>query len=137
VRIAKVGHGRSQPTGAADRPVFGLESEFVDDVVGLAVLVVIDVENVPHVVGKVEVIGPVARVLSWIHIHDESGLPLGRQPPEVCRVLADKRVNIGVIGSGVHGNKGGFAMARGKRRGAPGPPWSSSAKQVRVLMLVP
>ena len=62
MRVAEVRHGRSQPAGPTDPPVFGLEAEFVDDVI-VAFPVIVDVDFVQNVIVKVVVIGPTRIVL--------------------------------------------------------------------------
>jgi hypothetical protein len=112
--------GRSQPAGAADGAVLGLETEFIDDVIGLAILIVVDVDRVPHLVVEVEIIWSVARRLPRNKIHDERHAPISRRAQQIGLVITDEGIDVGVIGGWIERSQRRFAMARRKHRGAPG-----------------
>ena len=121
VRVAQIGQRRGQPAGAADGTGLGLEAELVDDILGLAVLVVVDVEPVRHLVVEVEVVRPVGGVLAGDDIHDERHAPVRRAAGEVGRVVADERVHVGEVGGGVERHQRRLAMAGGPTDAEPGP----------------
>src|SRR5439155_11798447 len=89
------------------------------DVLGYAVPVIVDVDGVQHVIIEVIVIGRVGRVLAWIHIEDKGDAPISRSAREVARVVADKGIDIGVVGGRIHGDKWSFPVTCRFGGGAP------------------
>ena len=75
MRIADIRKREEQR--AQDRAGFGFEAKFVHDILGDAILVVIDVDGVKNLVVEVEIVGTVGRILARIYIHDERHAPIG------------------------------------------------------------
>src|SRR5262249_9078817 len=69
-------------------------------------------DGIPHFVIEVEVIGSVARVLPRVHIQYERNPPIGRRARQICRVVADKGVDISVISGWVQGDERRLTVAR-------------------------
>ena len=118
MRVAENGHRGGQAIVAADRPVFGLEAKFIDDVPRAAALVIVDADRVEHVVVEVEIVGTVGRILARIYIHDERHPPIGWRTRQVGGVVADEGVDVGIVGGGLERDEWCFAMARCLRRGS-------------------
>ena len=85
------------------RPVFSLESELIDDIFRLAVLVVVEVEAVKHFVIEIKVVWPVGGILAGDDVHNEH---------RFARILPTaKRVSVGVICRRIERDQRRFSMA--------------------------
>src|SRR4029078_12025690 len=87
MRIREVGERKEQRT--KNRASFGFEAELINDIFGLAVPVVIDVEAVEHLYIEIQIIGSIDRILTRNDVHDKRHFP-GILP-------TPKRIRVGVI----------------------------------------
>src|SRR5207249_10692008 len=69
MRIADIGKREEQR--AQDGAGFGFEAKLVDDVLGGAVLVIIDVDGVKDFVVEIEIVRSVPRLLSRVNVGNE------------------------------------------------------------------
>src|SRR5947207_11467913 len=105
MRIAQIRHGRSDSAGPTDRPIFSLEPNFVNDVLGVAVLVVVDGDGVKHFIVEVIVVGRIARILARVYVKNKGDASVGGGARQVSRIVAHEGVHIRVIGGRIHGDK--------------------------------
>ena len=112
VRIAEQRNGRRQPAGTADRTILRFEPEFVDDVFGLAVGVVVDVDPIADGITEAEIVGTIARILSGPDVQDKGDLAIVGRAREIGRVVAHECVHIGVVGRWILRDERRFAVAR-------------------------
>jgi hypothetical protein len=106
---------QEEPEGSRVAADLVPELELEDDVVRIAVLVVVDPEPIGDVRIEVVVVRAGARLLARIRVHDEDDVAL------VPRLVAAEHEEVRDVGRGIEGDERRFAMTRGQRGSRPRP----------------
>ena len=110
MQIPEIGDRRTQ--FAANRPICGLEADFITHVVGRSVSIIVDVYGVSDSIVEIKVIGSVAWILTGINVHNKGNSAISWLPVQICFVITDESINIRVVGRRIKRDKGRFAVAR-------------------------